>query len=116
MPLDMDYGFDDNDDLAAKMGIGPDPEGPPPLPLNNGAKPGKERKMAEKTHDLCVKTGEYTDRNGQTKNSYENIGNVMKSDKGAYLLLKKTFNPAGVDTGGKGMVMVSLFKVKDEQR
>lgn len=71
--------------------------------------------MAHKTHDLVVKTGEYTDRNGQTKASYEPIGSLMMSDKGPFILLKRTFNPAGVPVDGD-RVMVSCFEPRNDQQ
>ena len=51
--------------------------------------------MTHKTHDLVVKTGEYQ-QNGETKSRYENIGSMMEGDNGPFLIMKRTFNPAGV--------------------
>jgi hypothetical protein len=67
-------------------------------------------------YDLAVKTGEY-ESNGQTKGRYENVGKVLRNDNGQFMLLKKTFNPAGVDSNGD-MIMVSMFepKQRDGQR
>ena len=67
-------------------------------------------------YDLAVKTGEY-ESNGQTKGRYENVGKVLRNDNGQFMLLKKTFNPAGVDSNGD-MIMVSMFepKARDGQR
>jgi len=67
-------------------------------------------------YDLAVKTGEY-ESNGQTKGRYENVGKVLRNDNGQFMLLKKTFNPAGVDSNGD-MIMVSMFepKPRDGQR
>ena len=66
--------------------------------------------MSDYPKDLAVKTGSYTDRDGNQKNRYENIGKIMQGQDGLYLLLKKTFNPAGVETGpGKDMIVVSVF-------
>ncbi|QDP54002.1 MAG: hypothetical protein GOVbin2937_79 [Prokaryotic dsDNA virus sp.] len=59
-------------------------------------------------YDLAVKTGEY-ESNGQTKSRYENVGKVLRNDNGQFMLLKKTFNPAGVDSNGD-MIMVSMFE------
>ena len=71
--------------------------------------------MSDYPKDLAVKTGSYTDNQGNTKNRYENIGKMMMGDNGPYLLLKKTFNPAGVETGpGKDMVVVSVFDQRDK--
>lgn len=71
--------------------------------------------MSEYPKDLVVKTGSYTDRDGNTKNRYENIGKVMQGNDGLYLLLKKTFNPAGVETQpGKDMIVVSVFDQREK--
>lgn len=67
-------------------------------------------------YDLAVKTGEY-EQSGQTKSRYENVGKVLRNDNGQFMLLKKTFNPAGVDSNGD-MIMVSMFepRQRDGQR
>lgn len=64
-----------------------------------------------KLYDLAVKVGEYQDRNGNTKGRYENIGAAMRNDNGTFLMLKKTFNPAGVPGDGDS-VLVSCFEPK----
>lgn len=71
-----------------------------------------------KIRDLAVKTGEYTDSQGQTKGRYENIGSLMKSeDGGLFIILKRTFNPAGViNPDDRDSVMISCFAIRDQQR
>ena len=70
--------------------------------------------MTSKKYDLAVKTGSYTDRNGQEKGRYENIGSVMQGDNGPFLILKRTFNPAGVpNPQDKDSVIVSCFEPRD---
>lgn len=61
---------------------------------------------------LMVKVREYTDQNGQPKNQWLQIGSIMQSQKGGYfILLDKTFNPAGIQTEpGRTSVMVSMFE------
>lgn len=68
-------------------------------------------------YDLTVKTGEYQDREGNTKGRYENVGKILRNDNGQFMLLKRTFNPAGVDANGD-MIMVSMFepRPKDGQQ
>lgn len=66
-------------------------------------------------YDLAVRTGEYQDRSGNTKGRYKNIGKVMRNDNGQFMLLDKTFNPAGVPGDGD-MVMVSMFEPRDRQQ
>lgn len=68
-----------------------------------------------KKYDAAVKTGTY-ESNGQTKNRYENVGIVMENDKGELsLLLKATFNPAGVPRdAGRESIFVSFFTPKGD--
>lgn len=69
--------------------------------------------MAKK-YDLVVKVGEYTDGQGQTKGRFKNVGVMMDGDKGPYLLLDRTFNPAGVGgNDGRESIIVSLYEPKD---
>ena len=70
---------------------------------------------ATKVKDIAVKTGEYQ-KDGQTKGRYENIGSIFKSDDGGtFLLMKRTFNPAGVHVEpGKDQILLSVFDLRDE--
>lgn len=68
-----------------------------------------------KLYDLAVKTGEYQDSDGKTKGRYENIGAVMRNDNGQFLMLKRTFNPAGVEARGDS-ILVSMFEPKADRR
>lgn len=71
--------------------------------------------MASKMYDVVVKTGEYQS-NGETKGRYENIGTMMQGDNGPFLILKRTFNPAGVpNPDNKDSVLVSLFEPQQQQ-
>ncbi len=66
--------------------------------------------MTHKVFDLVVKTGSYTDQQGQEKGRYENVGSMMEGDNGPFLILKRTFNPAGVPNPDcKDSVIVSCF-------
>lgn len=70
--------------------------------------------MAKKLGNLSVKTGEYT-KDGETKGRYENIGSIMQGDNGQYLLIKRTFNPAGVTVkDGSDSILVSIFEDKEK--
>lgn len=72
--------------------------------------------MAKK-YDLVVTVGEYQDREGNTKKEYLNIGAIMENDKGPYLLLNRTFNPAGVpNPQNRGNLIVSMFEPKERQQ
>jgi hypothetical protein len=62
-----------------------------------------------KKFDLAVKVGTHKDGKGKWKN----IGVMMEGNNGPYILLDRTFNPAGVTTD-KDMLMVSCFTPKDK--
>lgn len=65
-----------------------------------------------KTHDLCVAVGEY---NG--KKRYENVGVVLDNGNGPMLLLKRTFNPAGVpNPDGKDSIIISMFEPREKSQ
>lgn len=65
--------------------------------------------------DLVVKTGSYTDRDGNEKARFENIGRLMEGKDGPYLLLKRTFNPAGVSVEpGRDSIIVSVFEPREQ--
>ena len=64
-----------------------------------------------KKYDLAVKVGSYTDREGNNKNRWENIGAIMHGDNGFYMMLKRTFNPAGVaGQNDRDSILVSMFE------
>ena len=71
--------------------------------------------MNKKLYDLCVKTGEYQTADGQTQPFMLNVGAVMQGDKGSYILIRRTFNPAGVPVIGKNCdsVMIELSQPKN---
>ena len=74
--------------------------------------------MTHKTHDLAVKTGTYTDRQGNEKGRWMNVGSVLETnDRGRVILLNRTFNPAGVpNPDGRDTVMLSMFEPKDRDQ
>jgi hypothetical protein len=62
-------------------------------------------------YDLAVKVGSYTNAQGEEKNRYVNIGVILEGDSGPYMLLDRTFNPAGVKgSDGRDKIIVSMFK------
>jgi len=66
----------------------------------------------QKIYDMAVKTGSY-ESNGETKGRYENIGSVMQGDNGMFVIMKRTFNPAGVaNPENKDSLIVSFFEPK----
>ena len=69
----------------------------------------------KKVYDLAVKTGSYTNREGEQKNRYQNIGSVMEGDNGQFIILERTFNPAGVSNPeNRTSIVVSMFTPKDK--
>jgi hypothetical protein len=70
--------------------------------------------MAKK-YDLVVKVGEYTDGQGQTKGRFKNVGVMMEGNNGPYILLDRTFNPAGVGgNDGRESIIISMYEPKQE--
>ena len=70
--------------------------------------------MAKK-YDLSVKIGEYTDASGATKGRYQNVGVVMEGQNGPYILLNRTFNPAGVPgQADRESIIISMFEPRDD--
>ena len=69
----------------------------------------------KKTHDLAVKVGEY-EKDGQTKNRYQNIGMILeKDDGGRFIILERSFNPAGVpNPDNKSSLIISMFEPKQK--
>ena len=72
--------------------------------------------MAHKTHDIVAKVGEYTDRQGNTKARYENVGALMQGDNGPFIMMKRTFNPAGLPQDGRDNALLSCFEPRDDQQ
>lgn len=69
-----------------------------------------------KKYDLCVKCGTYTDRNGNEKVLWENIGALMENGNGPYILLKPYINLAGFPRDeGRNHLIVSLFELKENE-
>lgn len=69
-----------------------------------------------KIADLVIKVGTYQ-KDGETKNRYLNVGSKMEDDKGgSFLLLNRTFNPAGVpNPDNRESVLVSIFEPKAKE-
>lgn len=71
--------------------------------------------MTHKLQDIAVKTGEYTNAQGEVKGRYENIGSLMQGNEGQFLILKRTFNIAGVpNPDNKDSIIASLFDPKQQ--
>lgn len=68
---------------------------------------------SKKIRDLVVKVGSYQDRNtGEEKARWENVGALMQNDedKALFIMLKRTFNPAGVPgQNARESILISAF-------
>lgn len=70
-----------------------------------------------KGYDLAVVTGSYVGNDGQEKKKYTNIGVVMqKDDGGMFIIMDRTFNPAGVpyDAARGNQIIVSMFEPRQD--
>lgn len=72
---------------------------------------------AKKIYDLAVKVGSYTDKQGVEKGRWETVGSILQMDDGGkVILLKRSFNPAGVPfKEGSEQIMVSMFPPKEAE-
>lgn len=70
--------------------------------------------MANKLYDVAIKTGEYTNNQGQKKSRYENVGVIMQGEHGPYLVLKDyiDYNRFSKD----GRIIMTIFEPKDNQQ
>lgn len=67
-----------------------------------------------KKYDIVAKVGTYTS-NGETKGRFVTVGVVMEHDGKPYILLNRTFNPAGVpNPDNKDNVLLSLYEPRYE--
>jgi len=72
--------------------------------------------MTKKLYDLAVKTGEYRNRDNNTKANWQNIGVLMEGDDGnKFIMLERWFNPAGVPfKEGSRSILVSCFEPREQ--
>lgn len=73
--------------------------------------------MAKRVKNAVVKVGSYQDRNtGETKGSFKSVGSLMRNDDGThFLILDRTFNPAGVaDPQGRGSIIINLWDDRED--
>lgn len=75
---------------------------------------------SKKIRDIVVKVGEYQDRNtGETKGRFENVGALMQNDDEAgsfFIMIKRTFNPAGVPKqDDRESILLSCYVPKDQR-
>ena len=66
-------------------------------------------------YNLAVKVGGYTDRDGNHKNKWQNVGVMLEGKYGPYILLNRFFNPAGVPCDPDDeSIPISLFEPKNK--
>lgn len=69
-----------------------------------------------KKYDVAVKVGEY-EKGGEIKGRYINVGAILQGKDGPYLVLERTFNPAGVpNPENRSNLILSLFAPRDAQQ
>ena len=67
-----------------------------------------------KKYDIVAKVGTYTS-NGETKGRFMNVGVMMEKDGRPYILLNRTFNPAGLpNPDNKDNILLSLYEPKTQ--
>ena len=66
-------------------------------------------------YELAVKTGSYTDKAGNEKARWLNVGHLHQHEGRRYITLSRTFNPAGVPVRSEGddRVFISCFEPKE---
>lgn len=74
-----------------------------------------------KTYNLSVATGKYHNAAGEEKTNWKNIGGIFEGENGNYILMDRTFNPAGVPDldkngayRGSDSILISIFKVDEK--
>ncbi len=65
-------------------------------------------------YDVSVKTGSYQ-KDGETKNRYLQVGSILKGEHGPYMIMERTFNPAGLpNPEDRSSLILSLFKPREK--
>jgi hypothetical protein len=72
----------------------------------------------KKLYDLSVPKDGYTNKAGDAKAVWLPIGSIMENADGKrFILLERTFNPAGVpNPENRSNVLVSMFKPKESEQ
>jgi len=67
--------------------------------------------MNKKLYDIEVPLGVYTDKHGNEKTRWQNVGAMFEGEKGPYLLLDRWFNPGGLpNPENKTSVVLNLYE------
>ena len=72
---------------------------------------------------IVAKTGTYTNKDGEQKNRYQDVGVIMSNDNGEYILLNPGVNLAGLmiqqnamDSEVRTNVMCSIFEEQGQRQ
>lgn len=69
----------------------------------------------KKIKNLAVALSKYTDNNGVEKTNWLNIGAIFqKDDGGKFMIINRTFSPAGVpNPENKDSLIVGMFDIRE---
>lgn len=72
--------------------------------------------MTKPIGEINVVVGSYTNQQGEQKNSYRKVGALWQGEKGFYITLDRTFNPAGApfNENKPHSIMLSVFEPKEK--
>ena len=70
----------------------------------------------KKLYELAVRSGSYTDKDGNEKSSWLNVGSIWENnDDNQFMLLRATSNPAAIERkNGPDCITVSIFEARDQ--
>lgn len=64
---------------------------------------------------IVANVGSYTDKDGNEKKQWANVGTLMQNERGYYILLDSFFNPAALRTGNDRSIILSVFEEDDDK-
>lgn len=68
-----------------------------------------------KKYDVVAVTGEWTNSAGEKKKRYMNVGVMLDTGNGPFIVLERWFNPSGLPNNGKDSIILSLFEPREEK-
>ncbi len=71
----------------------------------------------KKLYELAVRSGSYTDKDGNEKSTWLNVGSVWENnDNNQFMLLRATFNPAAIERkNGSDSITVAMFEPREQR-
>ena len=69
-----------------------------------------------KKYDIVATTGEYTNQQGEQKKRFLNVGAVIDTGNGPFIVMEKWFNPGALAEQGRDSVILSLYEPKNKQQ